>query len=311
MTRAELELAIQKARAKIVELALAEVGYHEKATNAQLDDPTANSGSNNWNKYAAFIDEFRKQGLNFYNGLKNIGPVADWCDIFVDNRFIVAFGILLAMQMLYQPSDSCGAGCEFSAGYFRAAGAWLDRSGTPTPGDQIFFGAKKAETHTGLVVERDDTYVWTVEGNSGNAVQRKQYRRDDARIAGYGVPNYAVVAHLFVEQEPDPDTPLQDDVDVEPTNERDRLLAILGDRWIGTYRDLPDWARPEAMELIKLGALKGTKPVEDPEDTAIGATLSFVRSLIIALRTVKALAGAADKAALAEALAEVAEALKE
>lgn len=309
MAKVEQELAIQKAREKIVKLALAEVGYHEKATNAQLDDPTANSGSNNWNKYAAEIDAYREQGLNFYNGRKNIGPVADWCDIFSDRNFIKAFGINLAMQVLYQPSDSCGAGCEYSAGYFRAAGAWLDRSGSPTPGDQIFFGPKKDETHTGIAVDVDDVYVWTVEGNSGNAVQRKKYRRDDSYIAGYGVPNYAVVAHLFVEQEPTPGTPIADDV--EPTNERDRLLAILDDRWIGTYRDLPDWARPEVMEMIKLGALKGTKPVEDPEDTAIGATLSFVRSLIIALRTIKALAVAADKVALAEALEAAAATLKQ
>jgi hypothetical protein len=318
MTRAEQELAIQKARAQFVALFLQEVGYHEKASNSQLDDPTANIGGNNWNKFAAHIDSLRALGLNFYNGLKNIGPAGEWCDISYDDvmiRLIMSLGLdpveaaRVAMLVLYQPADSCGAGCEFSAGYYRAAGAWIDRSGTPEPADQIFFGPKNSETHTGAVVDVDDTYVYTVEGNSGNAVQRKQYRRTDSNIAGYGKPNFAVIAYLFVEQEPDPETPIADDV--EPTTERDRLLAILGDRWIGTYRDLPDWARPEAMELIKLGALKGTKPVEDPEDTAIGATLSFVRSLIIALRTVKALAGAADKAALADALTAAAEALKQ
>ena len=38
--------------ADIVAIALAEVGYREKATNSVLDDKTANSGSNNWTKYA-------------------------------------------------------------------------------------------------------------------------------------------------------------------------------------------------------------------------------------------------------------------
>ena len=319
MTRVEQELAMQKARAQFVALFLQEVGYHEKASNAQLDDPTANAGSNNWNKFAAHIDSLRALGLNFYNGLKNIGPAGEWCDISYDDvmiRLIMSLGLdpveaaRVAMLVLYQPADSCGAGCEFSAGYYRAAGAWIDRSGTPEPADQIFFGPKKSEVHTGAVVDVDDTYVYTVEGNSGNAVQRKQYRRTDSNIAGYGKPNFAVIAYLFMEQEPDPETPIQDDVDTEPTNERDRLLAILGDKWIGTYRDLPDWAKAETMELIKLGALKGTEAVEDPEDTRIGATLSFVRSLIIALRTVKALAGSALIATVAEALAAAAETLR-
>ena len=36
----------------IVAIALAEVGYKEKASNAYLDDKTANAGSANWTKYA-------------------------------------------------------------------------------------------------------------------------------------------------------------------------------------------------------------------------------------------------------------------
>ena len=36
----------------IVTIALAEVGYREKASNANLDDKTANSGAANWTKYA-------------------------------------------------------------------------------------------------------------------------------------------------------------------------------------------------------------------------------------------------------------------
>ena len=36
----------------VVKIALAEVGYKEKASNSQLDNPTANAGSNNYTKYA-------------------------------------------------------------------------------------------------------------------------------------------------------------------------------------------------------------------------------------------------------------------
>ena len=36
----------------IVNIALAEVGYREKASNASLDDPQSNAGGSNWTKYA-------------------------------------------------------------------------------------------------------------------------------------------------------------------------------------------------------------------------------------------------------------------
>ena len=62
--------------ADIVAIALAEVGYREKATNSMLDDKTANSGSNNWTKYARDL-----AAAGYYNGNKN-GYA--WCDCFVD-----------------------------------------------------------------------------------------------------------------------------------------------------------------------------------------------------------------------------------
>ena len=60
----------------VVKIALAEVGYKEKASNSQLDNPTANAGSNNYTKYAR---DLRDAG--YYNGNKNGFA---WCDVFVD-----------------------------------------------------------------------------------------------------------------------------------------------------------------------------------------------------------------------------------
>lgn len=42
---------------RVLATARSENGYLEKATNAQLEDKTANAGYNNWNKFAAFLDE--------------------------------------------------------------------------------------------------------------------------------------------------------------------------------------------------------------------------------------------------------------
>ena len=57
---------------ELIKTALAEVGYHEKKTNSQLESKTANSGGNNYTKYANYID---KNCPSFYNAKKNeLGP---------------------------------------------------------------------------------------------------------------------------------------------------------------------------------------------------------------------------------------------
>ena len=50
----------------VVNIALAEVGYREKASNAYLDDKTANAGAANWTKYARDL-----AAAGYYNGNKN------------------------------------------------------------------------------------------------------------------------------------------------------------------------------------------------------------------------------------------------
>ena len=69
---------------KVIKIALAEVGYREKASNAFLDDPQANAGSGNWTKYARDL-----AAAGYYNGSKN-GYA--WCECFVDWCFFKAFG---------------------------------------------------------------------------------------------------------------------------------------------------------------------------------------------------------------------------
>ena len=114
---------------KVIEVAMNEVGYLEKRTNAQLYDKTANAGTNNYTKYANDIDT---KYPNFYNGKKN-GYA--WCDVFVDWCFIQAFGVDNAKKLLNQPDKSLGAGCGYSANYFNQIGRFFT---SPQVGDQIF-----------------------------------------------------------------------------------------------------------------------------------------------------------------------------
>ena len=103
---------------ELIKVAEAEVGYLEKEFNRNLDNKTANAGDGNYTKYAR---DFDIKYTDFYNGKKN-GYA--WCDIFVDWCFVTAFGVAKAMALLGQPKKSCGAGCDFSANYFKKIGCF-------------------------------------------------------------------------------------------------------------------------------------------------------------------------------------------
>ena len=170
---------------KLVEIAEAEIGYHEKASNANLDSKTANSGKGNYTKYSR---DLHKAG--YYNGNKQS---FDWCDQFVDWCFYQLCGRNKdKAEYLECQTGNLGAGCGYSLKYYKAAGRF-DK--TPKVGDQIFFKYNLKDTsytadHTGIVVRVTDKLVETIEGNSGNEVKRKAYQRNDKTIIGYGHPRY-------------------------------------------------------------------------------------------------------------------------
>lgn len=162
----------------IINIALAEVGYREKATNAFLDDPQANAGGGNWTKYARDL-----AAAGYYNGDKN-GYA--WCDVFVDWCFFKAYGAAEGQRVQCQTGD-LGAACIYSAQYYQQQGRY---DHNPKPGDQVFFNVNGSIGHTGIVVEVTDSNVAVVEGNSSDRVQKLTYDRNSAKIAGYGHPKY-------------------------------------------------------------------------------------------------------------------------
>lgn len=177
------ESAMRCTASKVIAVAVAEIGYKEKASNSQLDNKTANAGSGNFTKYARDFDE---KYPNWYNGKKNGFA---YCDIFVDWCFLTAFGYAKALELLCQPEKSCGAGCTFSAGYYKTKGQFYTSS--PKPGDQIFFGTSISNcTHTGIVEKVTGSKVYTIEGNTSNQVARCSYSLNSSKIVGYGRPNY-------------------------------------------------------------------------------------------------------------------------
>lgn len=176
---------VEAAIGKVLTLAKSEVDYREKANNQALDVKDGNAGSGNFTKYARDLDA----EPTFYNGKKQGFA---WCDVFFDWLFKTCFGANLAMRMLCQPQNSAGAGCSYSAQYYKAAGRWTR---DPQPGDQIFFYDDGGQiNHTGIVESVDGNTVTTIEGNSSDRVARRQYDINSGYIAGYGRPLWELAA---------------------------------------------------------------------------------------------------------------------
>ena len=174
---------------KLIAIAEAEVGYLEKKSNADLDSKTGNAGSKNYTKYARDLHE-----AGYYQANKN---GYEWCEVFNDWCHWIASGkdAKLAQDVIYQ-KGLYGAGCAWSAKCYRDAGRFFT---SPKVGDQIYFGTKGNETHTGIVYKVDGSKVYTIEGNTsgasgvisnGGGVCKKSYPLTYDKIVGYGRPNY-------------------------------------------------------------------------------------------------------------------------
>ena len=164
---------------RVIAAALGEVGYREKASNADLDSLAANAGSGNWTKYARDL-----AAAGYYNANKN---GYEWCDVFADWCFFKAFGSGQRAQEVQCQTGPYGAGVEFSARYYKAQGRYDQ---TPRLGDQVFFQQNGELVHTGIVTAVSADEITTVEGNAADGVRQRVHRRDDSYIAGYGHPKY-------------------------------------------------------------------------------------------------------------------------
>lgn len=83
--------------------------------------------------------------------------------------------------------------CPTLVTWFKSNGRWGEGGYTDlVAGDTIFFDweGDGVSDHIGIVIGRDDTYVYTIEGNSGDAVKQKQYPLNSSVIMGYGLMNY-------------------------------------------------------------------------------------------------------------------------
>lgn len=83
--------------------------------------------------------------------------------------------------------------CPTLVTWFKRSRRWADRGFTNlVAGDVIFFDWEQDGTsdHVGLVVGRDENYIYTIEGNSSDMVRTKQYGINSPSIQGYGLMQY-------------------------------------------------------------------------------------------------------------------------
>ena len=102
-------------------------------------------------------------------------------------------------------ADQCGyldlgiipkfASCTAGMNWFKGKDQWKANDYIPASGDLIFFdwaknGQDGSPDHVGIVERVEDGTVYTVEGNSGDAVRQRSYPVGYYEILGYATPAY-------------------------------------------------------------------------------------------------------------------------
>lgn len=168
---------------KVIDFASKEVGYLEKKNKSQLDNKTANAGSNNYTKY--------------WQDMSASLQGQPWCACFVCYCFKKVFGEQKGKELLCATKGGWSYYTPTAAQYFKNKNQWHTKN--PQAGDVIFFKNSTRICHTGIVYKVDENKVYTIEGNTsggsevianGGGVCKKQYPLNKSSIAGYGRPNY-------------------------------------------------------------------------------------------------------------------------
>lgn len=162
----------------IINKALNEVGYVEKASNAFLYDKKANAGNANFTKYWADVKpEFNGQ---------------PWCAVFISWCFSETVGKHTAGKLLK----------HFPYIYVPTIANLFERHANPKRGDIVCFYRSGEFVHTGIVTSVSGDRFETVEGNTsggssvisnGGEVCKKSYYNSKLPGTKFVRPNYASV----------------------------------------------------------------------------------------------------------------------
>ena len=113
------------------------------------------------------------------------GGRVEWCACFVswcaDQAGLIQSGAVPKFSL-----------CTDGKNWFQNQGRWQGAGSMPSPGAIIFFDWDHDGTcdHVGIVERCDGTTVYTIEGNSGDAVRERNYAINSDSIMGYGMVVY-------------------------------------------------------------------------------------------------------------------------
>ena len=164
---------------RLILIAKNEIGYLEKKSNSQLDDKTANAGSNNYTKY--------------WRDIKPSYQGQPWCAAFVSWCFMEAFGQEKAKKLLK----------HWPYVYCPTLGNLFTRNANPKIGDIVIFYHNGTFTHTGIVTAVIGDRFYTIEGNTsgasgiianGGGVCQKSYYNSKLPGTKFCTPDYSLVA---------------------------------------------------------------------------------------------------------------------
>lgn len=109
----------------------------------------------------------------------------EWCAVFVSWVYNQAGYINIAV-----PKFSI---CHTQGvPWFKTFGLWREKGYIPKSGDIIFFDWEQDghTDHVGIVEKSDGKDIYTIEGNSRDAVKKKKYSINSKYIYGFGIPKY-------------------------------------------------------------------------------------------------------------------------
>lgn len=133
------------AKNRVISIASAEIGYLEKKSNSQLDDKTANAGSNNYTKY--------------WRDVKPEWNGQAWCAVFVSWVLMQAFDKTTATKLLK----------HWPYVYCPDLGNRFTQYANPEVGDIVIFYRGGTFAHTGIVTSVVGDRFETIEGNTSGA----------------------------------------------------------------------------------------------------------------------------------------------
>lgn len=170
-------------------IAFSQLGFRGGTRSAQRLNGTGAGG--NYSKYGNYFKDKSEAYCSYF--VSWCARKADISESVINNAKDVD-GLFYDRQERFQyfftPTLSQTQGQKLNPAHYAARG-----SVTPNAGDLIYLrwsSAPKTTTfsHIGIVYDADETWVYTIEGNSGGVVDTRMYRHTDPVISGYAHPNY-------------------------------------------------------------------------------------------------------------------------